>query len=167
MTDSLEILRAITWLWQHCDSKLAVISFRTAMHMCLLLSQACSYGDRPLSIIITINLICLSLRAPSGRGGMWVSTFTQVLYLSTNSRCLYFTWAFPFCVIYYFYSATSQREILYFLLHLSDSFFTLQITVFHPLPVQWKPPISRCAEFECLQDEMFLYVLGKFFSFLS
>ncbi len=31
-----------------------------------------------------------------------LSTFTQVLYLSTNSRYLYFTWEFPFYGTFYF-----------------------------------------------------------------
>ena len=45
------------------------------------------------------------------------TTFTQVLYLSTILRYLYFTWVFPFDATLYFHSTTFQSEILYFLLH--------------------------------------------------
>lgn len=51
---------------------------------------------------------------PRSSGGVWLSTFTQVLYWSTNLRYIYFPSVFPFS---YIYSTTSQGERLYFLFH--------------------------------------------------
>ncbi len=70
-------------------------------------------------------------------------------YLSTNLRYLNFTWIFPFYVT--LYSTTSQRQILYFLVHYIclTALVTFQITIFHPLLVLWKPRISRFGDFEC------------------
>ncbi len=44
-------------------------------------------------------------------------SFTKVPYLSTNLRYLYFTSVFSFHATFCFYSSTSQRETLFFLLH--------------------------------------------------
>lgn len=68
--------------------------------------------------------------------GMLKWTFTKVLYLSTDLRYL---------------CATSQRQILCFLLHYIclTALITFQIPIFHAPPVLWKPFISKC-DFECL-----------------
>ncbi len=59
-------------------------------------------------------------RSACSNDGMWQSTFTQLLYYSTNLKYFYFC----FCVIFYFHWTTFQREILYFysLMTLFDSF---------------------------------------------
>lgn len=58
---------------------------------------------------------------------LWKSKFTQVLYLSTDLRC--FTWVYPFYATLFFYSTTSQNQMLYFLQHYSLIVNTKAISV--------------------------------------
>ncbi len=61
-------------------------------------------------------------------------------------------WVFPFYATLYFYFTTSQRQILYFSLHYIclAALVTYQtvITIFHTLPVQWKPRTFKFFDFD-------------------
>ncbi len=88
---------------------------------------------------------------PHGRSTALCRRNTALRWPCTNLRYFYFTWVFLFYATLYCYSTTSQKQILYFLLHYIclTALVALQITIFHTLPVQWKPCFSKCGDFEC------------------
>ena len=71
-------------------------------------------------------------QASVASGRMWLSTFTEVLYSSTNLRYLCFTQVFSFHDTLYFYSTTFQMEILYILPNYNylTALVTLQMKIF-------------------------------------